>query len=397
MQVKTVALAAVLLTAPGLLHAQFDFKVAGKGVQVHSFASQGFAYSSTNNYLTMKTTQGSFAMTDGGVNVSTQLTDRFRVGAQMYLRNVGELGNWRPSLDWAVADYRFRDWFGIRAGKVKTTLGVFNDTQDMDFLQTFALLPQSIYPVDLRDSTIAHVGGDIYGNISIKKLGAFSYTVYGGRRRDSEYGGYPYALSRFGLHLTSYGGLQVGEDLRWNTPLKGLMVGASHMDEDISGVGALTLPNGRKIPFSEHAATRDTTSQFYVDYTLGNLRIDAEYRRYWRDHMTSNPVQPEASADSRSWYAAATYRISKKLELGAYRSWFIADRRLKWELPDNHLYDTTVAARVDVTSHWNFKVEGHFIDGYGAKDAVRGFYLQTNPKGMQPNTHLLMIRTGWNF
>src|ERR1035441_4267043 len=87
--------------APGLLNAQVDFKIADRDVQIHSFASQGFAYSNDNNFLTMKTSQGSFAMTDGGVNVSTQLTDKFRVGAQVYVRSVGRLGDWHPLLDWA--------------------------------------------------------------------------------------------------------------------------------------------------------------------------------------------------------------------------------------------------------------------------------------------------------
>jgi hypothetical protein len=62
-------LAAALSGAPGLLHAQLDFKVADRDVQVHSFASQGFLYSNQNNFLTMPTSNGSFAFTDGGVNV----------------------------------------------------------------------------------------------------------------------------------------------------------------------------------------------------------------------------------------------------------------------------------------------------------------------------------------
>ena len=131
---------------PGALQAQFDFTIAGHDVQIHSFASQGFAYSNDNNYLTMDTSQGSFAMTDGGVNASIRLTDKFRIGAQVYDRNVGVLGKWHPQLDWAVADYKFKDWFGIRGGVVKTVFGLENDTQDMDFLHTFALLPQSVYP-----------------------------------------------------------------------------------------------------------------------------------------------------------------------------------------------------------------------------------------------------------
>ena len=64
-----------------------------------------------------------------------QVTDRLRIGAQLYLRNVGELGNWHPVLDWGFADYRVRDWFGLRGGRVKTGIRSFsNDVQDNEFL-----------------------------------------------------------------------------------------------------------------------------------------------------------------------------------------------------------------------------------------------------------------------
>src|SRR5271157_137917 len=131
------------------------FTVLGKTVQVHGFVSEGFAYSNDNNYLTMDTSKGS-SFTDGGVNISTQLTDKFRVGAQIYDRNIGQLGKWHPQLDWAYGDYKFKDWFGVRAGKVKTVLGLYNDTQDMESLHTWAILPQSTYPLDVRATNIAH-------------------------------------------------------------------------------------------------------------------------------------------------------------------------------------------------------------------------------------------------
>jgi len=138
--------------------------VDGRDVQIHSFASQGFMYTNVNNYMSMPTSQGSFAFTDFGANVSVKVNDNFHVGAQIYDRNIGAFGNWYPELDWAVADYKFKDWFGIRAGKVKTTLGLFNDTQDMEFLSTWALMPQSVYSLDQRGATISHEGGDFYGN-----------------------------------------------------------------------------------------------------------------------------------------------------------------------------------------------------------------------------------------
>jgi hypothetical protein len=97
--------------------AQFDFKVEEREVQVHSFASQVFMYTDQNDYLSADTTRGAFTPTDAGLNISTQLTDKFRVGAQVCRFNVGKLGRYVPELAWAVADYKFRNWFGLRGEK----------------------------------------------------------------------------------------------------------------------------------------------------------------------------------------------------------------------------------------------------------------------------------------
>jgi len=396
MNFKTVILAAALCAAPGAIYAQFDFTVDGRSVQIHSFVSQGFGYSNDNNYLTTKTSQGSFAMTDGGINASTQLTDKFRVGAQVYDRNIGNLGKWHPQLDWAVADYRFKSWFGIRGGVVKTTFGLENDTQDMDFLHTFALLPQSIYPTDLRDALIRHRGGDIYGEIPLKRLGSLSYTGFAGMRVDSVNGGYIYLLQGVGINMTQYGGLQFGGDLRWNTPLKGLLVGGSHMDEDITGKGTYNMPGFGAGPYEEHS-NKDQANQLYGQYAVGNLKVEGEYRRWWRDQQIFNGVF-SVTTDTRGWYTSAAYRISKRLELGSYYSRLVAVWATNHDNPDNHLYDKVVTARVDLNSHWNVKVEGHFMDGYGAPTMYPvGFYTPDNPQGLKPQTRFLLIRTGWNF
>jgi len=76
---------------------------------------------------------------------------------------------------------------------------------------------------------------------------------------------------------------------------------------------------------------------------------------------------------------------------------YISDAKGNWSALSNHIYDQTVTARVDINRHWNFKVEGHFIDGYGSISSARGFYLGQNPKGLQPKTNLLALRTGFNF
>src|SRR5216683_1934985 len=77
---KNMIVLVLVCAAPVALHGQFT--IEERPVQIHAFASQGFTYSNDNNYLTMKTSQGSFAFTDAGVNISSPITDRLRVGAQ---------------------------------------------------------------------------------------------------------------------------------------------------------------------------------------------------------------------------------------------------------------------------------------------------------------------------
>jgi len=242
-------LAGGMLTAllpASALHAQ-EFKLGKYDVQVHSFGTQGFVHTSGNNWLTMNTNGvGSGAFTDAGLNLGAQINGRLRIGAQGYDRKLGGLGDWHPSLDWAMADYRVKPWLGFRGGKVKTVLGLYNDKQDLDFVNTYALLPQSIYPIDLREAMIAHEGGDIYGSVRLpKNLGSVNYTAYGGRREDNIHGGYPYLLAHIlpgkGIYLTKLGGPIYGGDLRWKAPLRGLLVGASRLNEQIAASGTTNL------------------------------------------------------------------------------------------------------------------------------------------------------------
>jgi hypothetical protein len=406
-------LVACFCAGPLTLQAQ-DFRLLGREVEIHGFASQGFVFTNTNNWLTMNTSQGSGAFTDFGFNVSASVTDKLRVGAQLYDRNLGQLGQYHPSLDWAVADYRFKSWFGVRGGKVKTTLGLYTDTQDLDFLRTFALLPQSVYPTDIRDATIAHLGGDIYGNVPLKRhLGDFSYTAYAGHRSDSMHSGIAYLATQYGLYYSRYGGLQYGGDLRWDTPLKGLLIGASRMNGDLAGQARAKNPLSVGPPFypATEQSKADWTNQFYGEYVVGKLRIDAEYRRFVHNEyfQTAGALTLTNLTDVRGWYVSGTYRLMKRLALGSYYSRYsitsvtggpdaaYAPSQTDTSLPAEHVYDKVISARVDLKQFWYVKVEGHFMDGYGFCTYPDGFYPEVNPQGFKPNTNALVIKTGFNF
>jgi len=388
------------LTLSISLHAQ-EFKVGSKTVQVHGYASQGFAYSNNNNFLTMNTSNGSPAFTEGALNVSTMLTSKFRVGGQGYARKIGSLDDGRPQLDWAYGDYKFANWFGVRAGKVKTALGLFNDTQDMDFLHTWALLPQSIYPTDLRTTFIAHTGGDVYGRIPLKKAGKLDYTVYGGLRSFDEREGFYFATSAQGLKIQSINGRTEGFDLKWTTPAKGLMLGTSwaNLTTNPSGIWAVGPLKGAH--YSINVAP-DRVWAGYGDYNRGKWEFASEYRSTLQNITISSlmfgPTPIFATQSSEGWFASAAYRIAPKLQVGYYHSKAHFDNpSVKTDPATDHITDEVVTGRYDVNSHWQVKAEGHFMDGYGDIYSAQGFYAQWNAAGLKPKTNMLVLRTSFNF
>ena len=62
-----------------------------ENLQIHGYASQGFLFSSKNNYLTTRSSQGSLQWTDGVISVTDSVTDKLRVGMQFHMY---QLGHW---------------------------------------------------------------------------------------------------------------------------------------------------------------------------------------------------------------------------------------------------------------------------------------------------------------
>jgi hypothetical protein len=385
---------AITLASTSAFAQSSSFKVGDKEVQAHGSIQQGFVFSSGNNFLTMNTRDGSAAMTDAAFNLGSQISSKLRVGAQLYSRNIGDLGNGALQIDWAFADYKANSAFGVRAGKVKTTLGLYNDTQDMEFLHTWALLPQGVYPLDLRSVTIAHIGADAYGKLSLNKAGSLQYTVYGGVIQDDTKGGYRYGLEDQGMHFQgTIASKGVGFDTRWSAPVEGLTVGYSLLqakkDLDIT-IPSLPVPLHVDVPVARIQA-------LFGEMQRDRVRFAAEWRQESTETRLTPAIGPDATMTSRGWFGSGSYRLNERLELGAYHSRYVQDITLTSDEDTNHISDNAIAARLDLNSFWHVKVEGHFIDGNGNISYARGFYLRSNPTGFQPETRMLVVRTGITF
>ena len=398
MQVKILSLAATLSLAPALLHAQFDFTVDGRNVQIHSFASEGFAWTNQNNYLTMNTTDGAW-FTDFGVNVSSNITNKLHVGVQVYDRDIGHLQEWHPDLDWALVDYRFTDSFGIRAGKVKTALGLYNQTQDQESVQTWALMPQSVYPLDLRSRTLAHTGLDIYGRLGLHRAGNLDYTVYAGKRPNDTRDGLYYAWAAQGYPNNAFTGKTAGTDLRWTPPVNGLMLGGSYAA--INDKYHFTDVSNGPTPV---AGTLNSTTMWiasgYGEYSRGKWRFDAEYRRNMSKYFQVDPdpgqTEPFWYSD-KGWFVSAVYQLTKHVEVGAYHSRYYFDVHSLPDQSTHYIRDSVATLHYTVSRFMSVKVEGHFMDGTGDPYGSHGFYDTNNPQGLKPTTNMLVIRIGYSL
>ena len=354
-------------------------------LQIHGNLAEGVLYGSGNNYLTADTTSGSARWDEGSLSVTSSITDKFRVGAQVHSWLLGELGRQNLELDWAYGDYKFKSWFGVRAGRVKTPIGLYNEIQGVDAVTPWALLPQSIYPSDMRSFTLSHTGGVLYGDIGLgKRGGALSWSAFGGSRGQRRNEGFVMSMASLGIAIGDCSGTIAGGDLRWKAPLDGLLMGASYSHTDLSA------PNATMESWPLPVTTTTEQRQLYAQYEKGKFTLSAEYRASpTRISMGPTPANEPVHA----WYTMASYRVTNKLTVGSYYS----DIRLfpaggNSSNPSNYLEDVTANTRYDVNRFLYVKLEGHYMDGNGL-----GFYQQVNPNGFERVTRLVLARVGFAF
>lgn len=369
----------IVFTAVASLPAQ-DFA----GIQFHGFVTQGFVFSSHNNYLTMQTSSGSLQWTEGVFSVSDTISDNLRVGIQLHMFQLGQLGGPNIRVDWASGDYRINDFLGFRGGKVKTVMGLFNDSQDVDAIFLWTLLPQCSYPVDNEGFFLSHLGGEAYGYIPLgKRSGKLRYVGYAGYSYLPLDEGYIKQISDAGLTFTNEpSGKTYGGDLRWETPLKGLLVGYSPMVLGLSG----TAPGGSLL------VPTFFMSASYAQFTRGKFYLGTEYDKApYNEFLTLGQQQIYLPTDARAWYVMGSYRLTKRFQAGSYYSHYI-NKALDTSLPANYSKDFVLSERYDFNSYFYAKIEDHFLHGTGL-----GYYQSTNPNGLQTNSNILAAKIGFSF
>jgi hypothetical protein len=376
--VTAVLLAAlVLLSIRPLAAYELNLGTNLPPVNFHGFISQGFIASSEYNYLG-HSSQGSFKFTEAGLNLSLNPLPRTRIAAQAFTYAVGEAGQYDVVLDYALAEYTFNDYIGIRGGRIRRPEGIYNDIQDVDLARTFVLLPQGMYNARWRDFYVALDGGELFGTLPLARFGSLSYSLYYGIERPKLNGGL--SLQKANLPpfspLVSLNAPEMGGgQLWWNTPLNGLRTGVA-----LNYVRDLTF----RTASGQQSQGSPFTQRYSLEYVWHAWTFQAEYLRFKINYDISGGGPPNTTrlVEPDSWYLGAAYRFNKWIEAGSYYTEYYADVHNRsgagLAFPsDASQKDLALSLRYDVTDWWILKVEGHYIRGTAqlldnAANPVRG-------------------------
>jgi len=170
--VKKIKISALFLVSFTVLFGLFHRSTAEgfdlpDTLRIHGFASQGYLHSSENNFYG-SSQNGSFDFTELGANVSYSPFSEIHLSAQALSRRAGESNDGDVRLDYGLVDYRFyseeKMRGGIRIGRIKNPLGLYNDTRDVAFTRPSILLPQSIYFDRARKAALSSEAIHLYGD-----------------------------------------------------------------------------------------------------------------------------------------------------------------------------------------------------------------------------------------
>jgi hypothetical protein len=337
-------------------------------LDVHAFVSQGFMLSIRNNYLA-EAKNGSVEFAEAGINFTMPLSDRLRVGLQLFTRDLGPIGNYDATLDWFYLDYKLFDWLGFRAGRVKVPFGLYNEFSDIDAARPFVLLPQAMYSLQNRDFLLAQTGAELYGYLDLRDFGALDYRVYGGTIWLEDNSPPNSGTKIHDINIPYLAGAR----LLWETPLTGLRVGGSLqlLRLEVAGVVdpavVAVLKMMDKLPAMATGAVEASGDAVLtvasVEYAAYDWLLAAEYGRQHNDTESNEPaLSPAQEITVERMYVAIAYRIAPWLQPGAYYAvQFPNVEKRSGRAQQQH--DVALSVRFDINEHWLFKLEGHYFNG----------------------------------
>lgn len=367
--------------------------------QIHGYAAQGFVLSSHNDFFG-DSTDGSFDYYEAGINAAVQVQPNLSFAVQAAIRDAGISDDGTLRLDYAVADYRLLSeanvQTGFRAGKVKNSLGFYNETRDVVFTRPSILLP-SVYSDNQNQRSLIFTspGAQVYGGTVVGQHElTFTGTVNAERDvRESD--------ERLLVSLSVPSDLRIGDS--WNLQLMDSIDGGRWQFAYSYFAGQFRLSTAPEI---------DLVGRFDVDlnvfsarYNAERFTVTAEYVLIDNDNrltfMGTPFLHQRAAADSG--YLQAEYRVGSAWTLMARMDGFYHDRHDRSghdfaaanpgaDRRSRFSHDFTIGVNWRPDEHWGVWAEHHWINGTATLQS-----LENPPPVREQRWSMLMLMVGYKF
>ena len=278
-------------------------------LQIHGFASQALVQTSDNQYFG-DSTQTSFDFTELGLNASLRLNPRVLLASQVLVRRAGEMYDGTPTLDYAWADISLRSSphyrLGVRAGRNKNPLGLYNETRDVPFTRPGIFLPQVIYYDKVRNLVLSSDGIMFQGEAS-GESGNLSLVIGGGQSVVDDNVEWTYLGDDYDGDLTADGPSWMAS-LWYSSPADRLKLGLSGLAARLSFDAGTNSPlDGGFIDYLYWVAS--------FQYNAEDWTLSAEYSGIPLDWKEFGPYFPFERETIEGYYLQGAYRLRPDLEL----------------------------------------------------------------------------------
>lgn len=347
--------------------------------QIHGFISQGYTWSSQNNFFGKSSDGGSFEHTEAAINISKQFNPHVFGAIQTSLRHAGNTDT-LEDFDDAKIDFALLDIStdvgnnrsaGVRLGRIRNPIGLHNETRDAVFTRSGSFLPQPIYfdALGFRDLLLSSDGIQLYYQRDFAQSHYLNIQLQAARPRDQAdgpkaeivgqndlsqlpghlCGNIPMYFGRLGYSYNNdsfrafYTGLKYKRDYEVESPRQAGSLDAGRVDIDMSILSAEL--NYELWSFSAEAALIDINRSSFAN-------------------------SPRPSHNAFSWYVRAQHRLTSDLSLSLRhdRYSYNKDDPSGANFPIRHLAyarDTSIAAQWQINKNWFYTAEAHYIEGTG--------------------------------